>query len=83
MALRAYDKILTETPTNAGALFGRAKMLEKLSSEKQDNLLLEQTIDAYEALLTTADVDLEEGQIKDAALRCINRMRFKGILIGS
>lgn len=63
---------------DAVALYGRALSLDRLADAEKSNSRLEQAIVAYRAV-----VDLEHGLRDDrlyrlAALRCIDRMRFRG-----
>lgn len=73
------EHILETDPANPLALYGRARSLDSLAEVERSNARLEQSIFAYRAVL-----DLEE-QVDDelylkAALRCIDRMRFRGKL---
>lgn len=76
------EHILETDPTNPLALYGRARSLDSLAEVERSNARLEQSIFAYRAVL-----DLEE-HVDDqlylkSALRCIDRMRFRGEWHGS
>jgi hypothetical protein len=71
------ERILERDPADPVALYGRAQSLDQLAETERSNARLEQAIFAYRAV-----IDLEQN-VSDqlyrlAALRCIDRMRFRG-----
>ncbi|KAL7638773.1 UNVERIFIED_CONTAM: hypothetical protein RMT77_010307 [Armadillidium vulgare] len=78
-ALSMYDTLSQEMPKSPTVLYRRAVVLDKLSVEEKSNARLEQTIQAYLHLLTLSnDIDISKDILKDAGLRCADRMNFRG-----
>ena len=76
-ALALMEQILEKDPLNALGLYGRARSLDSLAEVERSNARLEQSIFAYRAVLDLEDQVDDQLYLK-AALRCIDRMRFKG-----
>lgn len=73
------EQILERDPTKALALYGRARALETLAEVEKSNSRLEQSIFAYRSILDLED-KVDDILYRRAALRCIDRMRFRGII---
>lgn len=71
------EEILEQVPTNPLALYGRARSLDTLAEVERSNARLEQAIFAYRAVLDLED-SVDDNLYRRAALRCIDRMRFRG-----
>nr|CAH0104148.1 unnamed protein product [Daphnia galeata] len=76
-ALALMEQILEKDPLNALGLYGRARSLDSLAEVERSNARLEQSIFAYRAVLDLEDQVDDQLYLK-AALRCIDRMRFRG-----
>lgn len=74
------EQILEKDPHNALALYGRARSLDSLAEVERSNARLEQSIFAYRAVLDLED-QVDDHLYHKSALRCIDRMRFRGNLI--
>jgi aspartate beta-hydroxylase len=71
------EQILEKDPLNALGLYGRARSLDSLAEVERSNARLEQSVFAYRAVLDLEDQVDDQLYLK-AALRCIDRMRFRG-----
>lgn len=78
-ALTLMEQILEREPGNPLALYGRARALDALAEAGKSNAQLEQAIFAYRAVLDLED-RVEDDLFRRAALRCIDRMRFRGTI---
>ncbi|XP_046440402.1 aspartyl/asparaginyl beta-hydroxylase-like isoform X5 [Daphnia pulex] len=76
-ALALMEQILEKDPLNALGLYGRARSLDSLAEVERSNARLEQSVFAYRAVLDLEDQVDDQLYLK-AALRCIDRMRFRG-----
>ena len=73
------EQILEVDPAHALSLYGRARSLDTLAELERSNARLEQAIFAYRAVLDLED-RVGDDLYRKAALRCIDRMRFRGKL---
>jgi len=71
------EQILERDPAKALALYGRARALDSLAETEKSNARLEQSIFAYRAILDLEE-KIDDVLFRRAALRCIDRMRFRG-----
>jgi len=71
------ELILEQEPDNAAALYMRARSLDVLADREKSNGRLEQAIFAYRAILDL-ESSVDDHLYRVAALRCIDRMRFRG-----
>ena len=76
-----FEIILETRPSSPGALYGKARSLDKLSEVNKSNALLKRAIDFY---LESIDLGakLNDSRFKEVAERCIDRMRFLGKACG-
>ena len=75
------ELILEQEPDNAAALYMRARSLDVLADREKSNGRLEQAIFAYRAILDL-ESSVDDHLYRVAALRCIDRMRFRGKHLG-
>lgn len=75
--LAQSELILERETDNAVALYTRARSLDVLADRERSNGRLEQAIFAYRAILDL-DNNVDDHLFRVAALRCIDRMRFRG-----
>jgi len=75
--LAQSELILEQEPDNAAALYARARSLDVLADREKSNGRLEQAIFAYRAILDL-ERNVDDHLYRVAALRCIDRMRFRG-----
>lgn len=74
-----FNKILELYPHSPRALYGKAKCLDLLADIKQSNKILQESIDYYLKVVTSPTSPEELFRI--AAEKCIERMRFIGLVI--
>lgn len=74
-----YDRILSRSPQNPRAVFGRASALDRLSEIEQRNDLLELAIDDYMKVLSLHDAP--KSLVLKAGRTCADRQKFRGILL--
>lgn len=69
--------MLAKNPRLIDAAYGKARALDRLSEMQQSNAILEEAIMAYQVFLQIGN-KINDALFKAAAMRCIDRMRFKG-----
>lgn len=57
---------------------GRARALDRLAAQRQDNQLLDAAIDAFRSLIAEFAVAMDDVELLEHGQRCIELMRFKG-----
>lgn len=77
-ALKIYDSLILKNPLLPGALYGKAKVLDRLAEEYMSNHMLTKAIESYEEFLNLGDV-IDSKIFIEATERCIDRMRFQGL----
>lgn len=77
-ALILYETILQTHLHSTAARYGQAKALDRLSELQRSNSMLKRAIDVYRKLIEGDGDQLNDTVLKEAAERCIERMRFIG-----
>ncbi|XP_014256084.1 aspartyl/asparaginyl beta-hydroxylase isoform X2 [Cimex lectularius] len=75
-AFAIYESVLRTRPNSPRALHGKAQILDKQAEMKRSNAILQEAIQTY--LMVVNQPKVPPTLLKLAALRCINRIRFRG-----
>lgn len=77
-ALILFETILQTHPNSTAARYGKAKSIDRLAELNRSNSMLKRAIDEYRQLIEADGTRLNDAIFKEAAERCIERMRFMG-----
>lgn len=77
-ALILFETILQTHPNSAAAQYGKVKSLDRLADLNRSNSMLKRAIDGYRQLIESDGNRLNDTIFKEAAERCVERMRFIG-----
>lgn len=79
--MKQFETYLKNNPNSLMALYGKARALDKLAEQYKSNPFLEEAIQDYVHFLQSGGSRLNDTIFKEAAERCILRMRFKGTVL--
>ncbi|XP_055374605.1 aspartyl/asparaginyl beta-hydroxylase isoform X2 [Condylostylus longicornis] len=79
-ALKIYESLILKNPDSYGAFLGKAVALDKLSEQQKSNSKLKDAIFAYKKYLAFGDDIKDDVTYRKTAERCIERMRFLGLV---
>ncbi|XP_037922574.1 aspartyl/asparaginyl beta-hydroxylase isoform X3 [Hermetia illucens] len=78
-ALQIFDSLILKFPGHPGALYGKAKVLDRLSTKYKNNQMLQDAIEAYRVVLKLED-KADDKIYREAGERCVQLLRFGGML---
>lgn len=76
-ALQIFDSLILKFPGHPGALYGKAKVLDRLSTKYKNNQMLQDAIEAYRVVLKLED-KADDKIYREAGERCVQLLRFGG-----